>query len=163
MPGQSERSVVIIGNSGSGKSTLARKLAQPLNIPTLDLDTVAWEPGQIAAPRPAESALADLEQFCATQAQWIVEGCYGTLAEHALGWTPRLIFVNPGEDICIRNCRSRPWEPHKYASKAEQDSKLEFLLTWVSDYYRRNDDTSLARHRAIYETYKGQKREINEL
>ena len=154
---------VIIGNSGSGKSTLAHTLAQPLNIPTLDLDTIAWEPGRIAVPRTDNVANAELDQFCSTQPQWIVEGCYGRLAQRALDWTPELIFVNPGEEVCIRNCRSRPWEPHKYPSKALQDSKLDFLLAWVSDYYRRDDDTSFARHRAIFETYSGRKREIMEL
>jgi hypothetical protein len=89
-----------------------------------------------------------------------VEGCYGDLAAHALAWKPELIFINPGEAACIRNCRNRPWEPHKYASKADQDSKLEFLLGWVSDYYHRDGDMSLKRHRAIYDTYAGPKREI---
>jgi adenylate kinase family enzyme len=154
--------IVIIGNSGSGKSTLARKLSIDGKIATLDLDTIVWEPGKIAVPRTPEAAQADLEAFCNAHTDWIAEGCYGTLAAYALRWNPELIFVNPGEAACVANCRARPWEPHKYASKAEQDSKLEFLLTWVSDYYTRNDDMSLARHRAIFDAYTGPKREITQ-
>jgi hypothetical protein len=29
---------------------------------------------------------------------------------------------------CIENARKRPWEPHKYASKAEQDKNLDRLI-----------------------------------
>lgn len=151
--------IVIIGNSGSGKSTLAQKLAGGA-IPTLDLDTVYWEPGKIAVARHPADAAADVKRFCATNADWIIEGCYGELAAHTFSWNPELIFVNPGEAACIARCRARPWEPHKYASKAEQDSKLEFLLKWVSDYYTRDGDMSLAAHRALFDAYKGPKREI---
>jgi adenylate kinase family enzyme len=154
--------VVIIGNSGSGKSTLARKLAEASGAAMLDIDTVVWEPGKIAVPRTPEAAQADLDKFCNAHTDWIVEGCYGALAEYALRWMPELIFVNPGEAVCLANCRARPWEPHKYASKAEQDSKLEFLLKWASDYYTHEGDMSLARHRAIYDAYTGPKREITQ-
>lgn len=176
--------IVILGNSGSGKSTLARALAAPAQTPLLDLDTIVWEPGQIAVPRPLAAVHADLDRFSAEHADWIAEGCYGGLAERLLGLAsgpartappppssasapasglaPELIFLNPGEAVCLRNCRARPWEPHKYASKADQDAKLAFLLGWVSDYYRRANDASLARHRAIYDAYAGPKRELTE-
>jgi len=126
----------------------------------LDLDTIVWEPGRIAVPRPPEAVHADLDRFCAEHDAWIVEGCYGALAERLLALEPELIFLNPGEAACLRNCRARPWEPHKYASKVAQDEKLELLLAWVSDYYRRADDTSLARHRAIFDGYRGPRREL---
>lgn len=155
MPG-----VVVIGNSGSGNSALALTLAETSGAKTLDLDTIVWAPGKIAVPRAPEAAQADLEAFCSTHPAWIGEGCYGSLPEYALRWKQEFIFVNPGEAACLANCRARPWEPHKYASKAGQDSKPEFLLNWVSDYYTRDDDISLARHRAIFNAYDGAKREI---
>ena len=152
--------VIIIGNSGSGKSTLARALANATGIPILDLDTIYWEPGKIAVARDPLHARTDLEQFCTTHPHWIVEGCYGELAALALAWSPELILVNPGETACLSHCRNRPWEPHKYASRADQDSKLEFLLTWVSGYYTRDDDMSLKSHRALFDAYSGPKREV---
>ncbi len=151
--------VVILGNSGSGKSTLARSLARG-DVPVLNLDIIYWEPGQIAVKRADGAAARDLEEFCSRNEQWIVEGCYGDLVQHALKWRPEFVFVNPGEATCLSNCRSRPWEPHKYTSKQEQDSKLDFLLRWVSDYYTRDGDMSLLSHRAIFESYDGPKREI---
>ncbi len=152
--------IAIIGNAGSGKSTLARRLAAPGRTPVLDLDTIVWEPGQIAVPRPQPAVHADLDRFCAEHDAWIVEGCYSGLAERLLAQGPELIFLNPGEAACLRNCRARSWEPHKYASKEAQDEQLEFLLAWVSDYYRRADGASLARHRAIFDAYQGPKREL---
>ena len=49
------------------------------------------------------------------------------------------------------NCRSRPFEPHKYATAAEQDAHLELLLGWVRDYYTRDGDLSLAAHQALFD------------
>src|SRR4051812_12713653 len=149
--------VAILGNSGSGKSTLARSIAD--GAPILDLDTIVWAPNQIAVRRPDPVIYADLDRFLA-QPSWVIEGCYGDLVERALAGGPELVLLDPGEQACLRNCRARPCEPHKYASKADQDGKLEFLLAWVSDYYRRDGDMSLARHRAIFDAYRGPKREV---
>jgi adenylate kinase family enzyme len=149
--------VAIVGNSGSGKSTLAREIAAVHSIVSLDLDTVAWEPGKIAVARPADTAAADVRAFCSAQESWVVEGCYAALVGHALERSPILLFIEPGVDACIANCRSRPWEPHKYASKAEQDEKLEFLLAWVREYYARDGDLSLSAHQALFESYRGPK------
>lgn len=151
--------VAILGNSGSGKSTLALALAAKSFAPLLDLDTLVWEPGKIAVPRAPEAALADLNAFCKGGESWIVEGCYADLIGATLRWEPELIFVNPGEEVCLRHCRARPWEPAKYASKEEQDAKLDFLLAWVSDYYRRDGPMSLKGHRALFDAYAGPKRE----
>ena len=120
--------VAIFGNSGSGKSTLAQQLAAEHSVEVLDLDTVVWEPEQIAVMRPAESAAKDVISFCESRDAWIVEGCYGHLIKEALAWEPELWFMDPGLETCLSNCRSRPWVAHKYASKAEQDEKLSFLL-----------------------------------
>ena len=154
--------IAIFGNSGSGKSTLAQRLAAQTAAPVLDLDTIVWEPDQIAVRRPAASTLAGLQAFCAEHADWIIEGCYGDLIRATLSERPELVFVNPGEPVCFRNCRTRPWEPHKYSSKAEQDTKLEFLLAWVSDYYRRDGEMSLGAHRLIFDSYDGPKREVGD-
>jgi len=151
---------VIFGNAGSGKSTAARKIASRANIPILDLDLVVWEPNQIASTRPADTVHKDLEKFCNKHDSWIVEGCYGDLVKILLKWKPELIFMNPGEETCINNSHKRPWEPHKYASKAEQDAKLAFLLRWISEYYKREDEMSLHYHREIFDAYDGPKREI---
>lgn len=152
--------LAILGNSGSGKSTLARWAAQQANAPCLDLDTVAWEPGQVAVPRDTAAARADVAAFCRSHEHWVVEGCYASLVDAALPFGPRLLLLDPGEAQCLANCRSRPWEPHKYASPEEQDERLAFLLDWVRAYYTRDGDLSLAGHRALFDAYVGPKAQL---
>jgi adenylate kinase family enzyme len=154
--------IAIVGNSGSGKSTLAQWIAARTGAALLDLDTVAWEPGQIAVARSTGAAEDDVRAFCRARESWVVEGCYANLVRAALESRPRLVFLNPGEAACLANCRSRPWEPHKYASKAEQDERLEFLLDWVSEYSERAGEMSLAAHAALYADYGGVKHELRE-
>jgi adenylate kinase family enzyme len=149
--------ILIVGNSGSGKSTLARQLAEVHSLHTLDLDTLAWESGKIAVPRDAADAAADLRGFCDAHEQWVIEGCYGNLARVALERSPGLVFLEPGVDACLANCRNRPWEPHKYASREDQDQKLEFLLAWVAEYYSRAGSLSLADHQTLFGSYAGRK------
>jgi adenylate kinase family enzyme len=147
--------IAIVGNSGSGKSTLARQLAEVHSLPVLDLDTVAWEHGRVAVLRSPTQASADLRAFCDAHDRWVIEGCYGNLTRVALERAPMLLFLEPGVEACLANCRNRPWEPHKYATREEQDERLELLLAWVEEYYSRSDSLSLADHRALFDGYAG--------
>lgn len=149
--------IAIVGNSGSGKSTLARQLAEAYPLAPLDLDTITWEPGRIAVARAADAAALDLAAFTSSHEAWVVEGCYAGLVRQALASSPILLFIDPGVEACLANCRRRPWEPHKYATKAAQDQQLEFLLAWVRDYDTRDGDLSLTAHRALFEAYRGPK------
>ncbi len=150
----------ILGNSGSGKSTLAHRLAAADGRPVLDLDTLVWAPDQVAVPRDPATVQRDLAAWLDAHEHWIIEGCYGDLITVALTRRPELIFLNPGEAVCRRHCESRPHEPHKYATQAEQDEKLAFLLDWVTDYYHRDGPMSLRGHRAVFDRYTGPKREL---
>jgi adenylate kinase family enzyme len=155
--------IAILGNSGSGKSTLAAWLSARSGAALLDLDSVAWVPGEIAVARPTEHALADVQSFCSSNGQWVVEGCYASLIERALLLRPLLLFLNPGVDHCIANCQARPWEPHKYRSKQEQDERLEYLLAWVREYYYRDGENSFIAHRSCFDSYTGRKQEVTDV
>lgn len=154
----------IIGNAGSGKSTLAKRIQFQTQSVILDLDTITWDRAKIQRRRPIEESEKDLDKFLEANTDgWIVEGCYGELIERSLQKSPQLIFMDPGERICLENCKNRPWEKHKYPSKEEQDKFLEFLLSWVSEYYRREGPMSHQFHRAIFEAYAGDKLLISKL
>ena len=155
--------IVILGNAGSGKSTLSKSLARTQGVPMLDLDTLVWEPDLVAVERPDAVVLAELAQFCRESDDWVVDGCYGDLVESVLPHGPLLIFLEPGQDVCIANCRKRPWEPHKYRSQHEQDEHLEHLLGWVRSYYDLDGSMSLAGHRAVFQAYAGPKRLVTDL
>ncbi|MCC6536377.1 MAG: shikimate kinase [Bryobacterales bacterium] len=150
--------VAIVGNSGSGKSTLARQMAEAHAMPSLDLDSIAWQPG-VSPPtlRDAADAANDVRAFCQAHESWVVEGCYASLVEAALAYSPLLVFLEPGVDTCLAHCRARPWEPHKYASPEQQEANLSFLLEWVRGYYTRTGDLSLAGHQALFGAYPGRK------
>lgn len=152
--------IAIIGNSGSGKTTLARALAREHDLALLDLDTVAWESGKIAVARDPQQALAQVRAFCGSTAQWVVEGCYAGLTRAALADADLLLFLEPGASVCRANCHSRPWEPHKFRSREEQDRHFDHLLAWVDAYYTREGDASLHEHQALFDAFEGRKRKL---
>lgn len=149
--------ILVFGNSGSGKSTLCRDLASTYSLPHLDLDSIVWKPDQVAVQRPMGDILAALDAFLATHASWAIEGCYGELIEHASAHCTRLVFLNRGRETCLRQNVSRPWEPHKYASREAQDAMLANLQAWVSSYYERGDAWSYAAHRTLFDAFPGSK------
>jgi len=81
-------------------------------------------------------------------------------APAALPFGPLLVFLDPGRERCIANCRDRPWEPHKYASRQEQDANLDFLLSWVAEYDTREGPMSRGAHRDLFAAYAGRKVEL---
>jgi adenylate kinase family enzyme len=153
--------VLVFGNSGSGKSTYARALAERESIPHLDLDSIVWEPNQIAVPRPPGAIRQSLEQFLSRHEQWVIEGCYGELVEAAAPQCTQLVFLNPGLAACLANNARRPWEPHKYASMEQQNAMLAALTVWVTSYYHRTDQWSYQAHRRIFDAHTGAKIEHN--
>lgn len=149
--------IVVFGNSGSGKSTLARAMAEEHTLEHLDMDSIVWEPGQIAVERPREDIMESLGEFLTAHATWVVEGCYGELVEAASPHCTELVFLNPGLEVCLAHNLSRPWEPHKYSSLEEQNAMFDNLQAWVADYYTRDDQWSYKAHRRIFDSYLGDK------
>ncbi len=152
--------IVIFGNSGSGKSTLAREKAEILACSHLDLDTVAWAENR---KKPTRKSIADsrnlIEPFLAKTENWIIEGCYSDLLALVIPFSTEIIFLNPGVDTCITNCRKRPWERHKYESPEAQNANLEMLTAWIEQYPQREDLFSLQVHRRLFDAYSGTKHE----
>jgi adenylate kinase family enzyme len=155
--------VLVFGNSGSGKSTYARALSSRHAIAHLDLDSIVWEPDQIAVQRPARMITQALQDFLSVNARWVIEGCYGELVEFAAAYCTELVFLNPGLEACQANNVSRRWEPHKYASLEQQNAMLANLQAWVTDYYTRDDSWSYRTHRRIFDEHRGGKIEYTTL
>lgn len=152
--------VVIIGNSSAGKSTIARGLEERYGLAHLDLDAIAWKAE--AVRHPLAESVRRLEEFCAGNEAWVVEGCYAELAAAALGPGVELWWVDPGTEVCLRNARTRPWEPHKYPSREAQDANLEMLEGWIGEYEAREGELSRAAHAELFERYPGSKRQVSQ-
>jgi adenylate kinase family enzyme len=150
--------VIILGNAGAGKSTLARKLIARHPAARLSLDEVAFQGG--AERRPLQDSVEAVRRWISEQDSWIIEGCYADILEPVLACADELIFLNPGIEACMAHCRSRPWEPEKFSSRQEQDANLDNLLQWVGSYETRADEYGLFRHRELYESFEGKKREL---
>ncbi|HEX8921306.1 MAG TPA: AAA family ATPase [Pyrinomonadaceae bacterium] len=149
--------IVIFGNSGSGKSTLAKSLARLDHAEHLDLDLIAWkkeEPGVRAAFADSRS---ELLRFIEKSNAWVIEGCYSELLKVAAAHCTELIFLNPGVEACVENCKARPWEPHKYSTVEAQDKNLRMLIGWVREYETRDDEFSLREHRKVFDSHEGRK------
>ncbi len=152
--------VLVFGNAGSGKSTYAAGLARRGCLVHLDLDTLVWEPRRVAVPRPAVLVQQDLQNFLEAHTHWVIEGCYSEWIQLASTQCTELVFLNPGEAVCLAHCRARSWEPHKFASPDEQNRLLDFLLEWVRAYYTRDESCSLVRHQRLFQDFNGVKREL---
>ena len=151
------RKVLIFGNSGSGKSTLAGNLCARENLAHLDLDILAWEPTIPPTRKPLPVSAAAIRKFIQANEGWVIEGCYTDLLQQALPDANEIVFLNLAVADCMENARSRPWEPHKYESKAAQDANLEMLIDWIAQYHERVDTFSYRAHRALFDGYQGKK------
>lgn len=152
--------ICILGNSGSGKTTLARKYGAWQEVPLVELDGYVWAAEQPPRMREDAEIERDLNALLAKHDSWIVEGCYAKWAELTLAYAPLLVFLDLSEERCVANCNLRPWQPEKFASKSAQDLTLPFLLEWVRDYYKRDDDMSRKRHEALFDQYGGPKQRV---
>lgn len=63
----------VIGTSGSGKSTFARALAQKLEIPYIEMDSLFWKPDWKGTPD--EELFEKIEQALAIP-DWVLDGNY---------------------------------------------------------------------------------------
>ena len=87
-----------------------------------------------------------------------VEGCYADLLALAVPQATEMIYLDLPTPLCIENARARPWEPHKYPSKAAQDANLNMLIDWIGQYDQRQDCFSRSAHDTLFRRFTGRKR-----
>jgi len=150
------KKILIFGNSASGKSTKAKQLVVN-GLAHLDLDTIAWNEGSPPVRKPIEQSKSIIDDFTNRHHNWVIEGCYADLIKLLLPIANEVIFMNLPIEDCIKNAKSRPWEPHKYPSKKAQDDNLEMLIEWIRQYAIRTDTFSQQAHRDCYDRFKGKK------
>jgi adenylate kinase family enzyme len=156
--------IAIVGNSSSGKSTLAKTIASVYRLTHIDLDVVAWKKPEGCDESPIRNNISDamlaIKTLCVASPQrWVVEGCYGDLISELIQQNndTLLVYANAPVKQCTENALRRPWEPHKYASKAEQDKNLGMLVEWIEGYALREGPLSKAYHDALFNQFTGKK------
>jgi len=142
--------IFIFGNSGSGKSTLAKRLSSQQALTYLDLDNIAWQSANPPQRATLDASLKQLNDFMAQNSAWIIEGCYGDIISSAIEQADGVIFMDLPVEHCIENAKSRPFEPHKYASKQAQDDNLDLLLSWIANYTDRDDWSGYHYHNRLF-------------
>ena len=98
--------ISVIGSSGSGKTTVARALAQRLDLPYLELDSVFHLPGW--QPRPDEDFREIVRQFVAGE-RWVVDGNYTSHGVADVVW-PRadtVVWMDPPRRVVMRRVIGR--------------------------------------------------------
>jgi adenylate kinase family enzyme len=155
------KKIIVFGNSGSGKSTLAKELSKAHNLGHLDLDSLAWEETTPPTRRPLKASEQEIKKFIASNDKWVIEGCYSDLLELIVGFSSQIIFMDLPVGACVINAKNRPWEPHKYKSKEDQDSNLDMLIDWIKNYNSRKDTFSRSAHQKFYDIYPRTKQVIN--
>ena len=158
------KKIVIFGNSASGKSSLAKNLTSTLQLAHLDLDSLAWLPPSAPTSPPQRQSIAvsvtEIDAFISQHQNWVIEGCYSDLLAHTLTKCSEVVFMNLPITLCIENARNRPWEPHKYESKAAQDANLTMLINWIAQYDQRTDTFSKSTHQKLFDEFTGTKTQV---
>lgn len=137
---------------------MARQLAASEQLAHFDLDTIAWLPTNPPQRTPISQCADLISRFTMAHDGWVIEGCYADLIELATVNATEMIFLDLPVNDCVANARRRPWEPHKYSSKAAQDANLDMLVDWITAYPGRDDSCSRLSHIALYERFQGRKR-----
>ena len=98
--------VVVVGSSGSGKSTLASKLAQKLECPYLELDSIYHQSGW--QPLPDAEFRSRVADF-ALQPTWVIDGNYTSIGTRELIWpvADTLVWLDLPRYVVMRRILAR--------------------------------------------------------
>ena len=141
---------------------MAKDLSSLDSLTHLDLDTVAWLNSSAPTRKDKSESVALIDSFIQSHQRSVIEGCYGDLIEMLLPYADDLIYLDTRTERCIKNAQSRPFEPHKYESKKEQNQNLDMLIKWIKSYETRKDSLSKKYHEQIFNEYSGLKRRIKQ-
>ena len=128
--------ITVNGTTGSGKSTLARRIAEQLNLPYTELDSLFHGPGWT----PRESFVEDVDKFTAEPA-WVTEFQYDQarplLADRAdlmvwLDISRRLVMWRVARRTVSRRWRrTELWHGNREARLRTFFSDPEHIIRWA--------------------------------
>lgn len=100
------RRVSVVGNSGSGKSRLARRIADLLDAPLVELDSIHHLPGW--RPIDPELFMAEVARHAAGEA-WVIDGNYRRVVLEGPVWqrADTVVWLDPPRRIVLRQVVGR--------------------------------------------------------
>jgi adenylate kinase family enzyme len=136
--------ISIVGTTGSGKTTLARSLAQSLQFPHIELDSLHWEPNWTDAPPPVfRSRVSEALQGD----RWVVDGNYSIVRDIVWNRADTVVFLDYSFWLIISRLLRRTLErsldqEELWNGNRETLSKSFFsqdsIILWMLKTYRRN-------------------------
>jgi adenylate kinase family enzyme len=96
--------VSVVGNSGSGKSTLAAALADHLDVPWIELDSIYHQPGWV--PLPAPDFRARVEALAAGDA-WVIDGNYTAVRDLIWGRADTVVWLDLSRPLVMSRVVNR--------------------------------------------------------
>ena len=135
--------LVVIGVSGSGKTTLARQIAQTLDLPQVELDTLYWEANWQAASRPVFRGRV---QKATAGDAWVVDGNYSQGRDIVWSRTTHLAWLDYGlatvmgrvlwRTACRLLSQQELWNGNRERFRTSFFSR-ESVILWALTTYRR--------------------------
>ncbi len=154
------RRILIIGNSGSGKTWLSQRLSELLNVGVIHFDDIFWEQGGFNKKREREIVYQEITKLSQGD-NWIMEGVFGDLALKAIPYATTLIFLNKEWSECKKALISRGSQSSKQlCSEKDAEANFQNLISWASEYYKRNSPSSLVGHSKLYNNFSKPKYEL---
>jgi adenylate kinase family enzyme len=136
------RRIVVVGIAGAGKTTFAATLSNRLNIPTVELDALFWEPNWT----PTATATFQNRVAQATAGEsWIIDGTYTVVREMVWQRADTLIWLDYSMSIVFlrvfRRTLHRLWTSEELWAGNRKRIRDEFfsrnsLFLWVIHHWR---------------------------
>lgn len=130
--------ILIIGASGSGTTTTGRVLADVLNIPHLDLDSLFW--AQTTIPFTVRRPRSELRQLAEEQLyhskNWVISGDPSSWNIGIEGYLTAVVFLIVPTDIRVQRIKDR--EKKRFGAKILEGGMLyeqhQQFLDWTRKY-----------------------------
>jgi adenylate kinase family enzyme len=146
--------IAVIGTAGSGKSTIAATIAQMLDVPRLELDSVHWQENWTRAQ--PEQMRAEVAEFM-TVGGWVIDGNYrGILGNRVLDAADTVVWVDPTRSRMITQSARRSIRrtvTREELWNGNREPRADFFLGWrdhsVLTWARAIVDMNRPRYRRI--------------
>lgn len=118
------RRISVVGNSGSGKTRSAGAIADRLDVPHLELDSIYHLPGWV--PMPDAEFRERVSQFVADDG-WVVDGNYSIVSDLIWGRADAVVWLDMPRSTVMRQVVTRTLRPLKNGEALWNENRERWL------------------------------------